>query len=106
MKYINALFSADTSIGRHRLGVFEGNGGDLRIGLSKQSLHDGEKWIHEPVRLSVVIDAPATTIEHIIYKHDVVWQLIEHGWIHLWCYEGNAIKRYAHGIWHELDFNH
>lgn len=91
-------------VGGH-IGVFEGNGGDLRIGLSKQSLYDGEKWIHEPVRLTVVIDAPATTIEHIIYKHDVVWQLIEHGWIHLWCYEGEGLKHYAHGIWHELNFN-
>lgn len=91
-------------VGGH-IGVFEGNGGDLRIGLSKQSLHDGEKWIHQPVRLTVVIDAPATTIEHIIYKHDVVSQLVEHGWIHLWCYEGDALKRYAHGIWHELPFN-
>ncbi|MEJ1267947.1 putative inorganic carbon transporter subunit DabA [Pantoea ananatis] len=27
-----------------RIGVFEGNGGDLRIGLSRQSLHDGERW--------------------------------------------------------------
>lgn len=91
-------------VGGH-IGVFEGNGGDLRIGLSKQSLHDGEKWVHQPVRLTVVIDAPATTIEHIIFKHNVVWQLVEHGWIHLWCYEGDALKRYAHGIWHELPFN-
>lgn len=88
-------------VGGH-IGVFEGNGGDLRIGLSKQSLHDGEKWIHEPVRLTVVIDAPATTIEHIMYKHDMVWQLVKNGWIHLWCYEGKVLKRYAYGIWHEL----
>jgi uncharacterized protein YbcC (UPF0753/DUF2309 family) len=87
------------------IGVFEGNGGDLRIGLSKQSLHNGKKWMHEPVRMTVVIDAPATTIEHIIYKHDVVWQLVEHGWIHLWCYEGDVLKRYVHGMWRELAFN-
>jgi uncharacterized protein len=30
------------------LGVFEGNGGDLRIGLPLQSVHDGERWVHEP----------------------------------------------------------
>ena len=34
------------------------NGGDLRIGLPMQSLHDGEKWIHTPLRLSVFIQAP------------------------------------------------
>lgn len=32
-------------VGGH-LGVFEGNGGDLRIGLSLQSLHDGDHWVH------------------------------------------------------------
>ena len=40
------------------IGVFENNGGDLRIGLSRQSLHDGERWVHEPLRLTVVIDKP------------------------------------------------
>lgn len=91
-------------VGGH-IGVFEGNGGDLRIGLSKQSLHNGEKWIHEPVRMTVVIDAPTTTIEHVIYKHDVVWQLVEHGWLHLWCYEGDELKQYAHGIWNRVSLN-
>lgn len=33
------------------IGVFEGNGGELRIGLSKQSLHDGARCMHEPLRL-------------------------------------------------------
>jgi uncharacterized protein YbcC (UPF0753/DUF2309 family) len=47
------------------LGVFEGNGGDLRIGLPLQSLHDGERWMHDPLRLSVYIDAPAEAIAEI-----------------------------------------
>jgi uncharacterized protein YbcC (UPF0753/DUF2309 family) len=47
------------------LGVFEGNGGDLRIGLPLQSLHDGERWMHDPLRLSVYIDAPAEAIADI-----------------------------------------
>ncbi|NBC88567.1 MAG: DUF2309 family protein, partial [Alphaproteobacteria bacterium] len=34
------------------LGVLEGNGGDLRTGLPWQSVHDGERLIHEPLRLS------------------------------------------------------
>jgi uncharacterized protein YbcC (UPF0753/DUF2309 family) len=47
------------------LGVFEGNGGDLRIGLPMQSLHDGERWMHDTLRLSVYIDAPAEAIADI-----------------------------------------
>ncbi|MDP5071600.1 MAG: DUF2309 domain-containing protein, partial [Congregibacter sp.] len=29
------------------IGVFEGNGGDLRIGLPLQSIHDGQQWMHD-----------------------------------------------------------
>ncbi|MBV8604790.1 MAG: DUF2309 domain-containing protein [Pelomonas sp.] len=66
------------------LGVFEGNGGDLRIGLARQSLHDGAHWVHEPLRLSVVVDAPSEAIDAIIERHALVKQLILHGWLHLW----------------------
>jgi hypothetical protein len=39
------------------IGVVEGNGGS-RPGLPWQSVHDGEKLAHEPLRLSVMIEAP------------------------------------------------
>lgn len=81
------------------IGVFEGNGGDLRIGLSRQSLHDGERWLHEPLRLTVVIDAPQTSIETIINKHAVVQQLLDNGWLHLWCFESTGFVRYERGQW-------
>jgi uncharacterized protein YbcC (UPF0753/DUF2309 family) len=84
------------------IGVFEGNGGDLRIGLSKQSLHDGRRWVHEPLRLTVVIDAPAAAIGAIIAKHDVVRQLIDHNWLHLWRFDGDRLVRYGGGQWHPL----
>jgi uncharacterized protein YbcC (UPF0753/DUF2309 family) len=69
------------------VGVFEGNGGDLRIGLAKQSLHDGERWIHEPLRLTVIIDAPQSSIDAVVEKHPLVKQLVENRWIHLLCFE-------------------
>lgn len=81
------------------LGVFEGNGGDLRIGLSRQSLHDGERWIHEPLRLTVVIDAPQASIEAVINKHAAVRQLLDNGWLHLWRFEELGLARYEQGIW-------
>ena len=55
-----------------RVGVFEGNGGDLRIGLATQSLHDGERLCHRPLRLSVFIEAPSEGIERVIAEHQVV----------------------------------
>jgi hypothetical protein len=81
------------------IGVFEGNGGDLRIGLSRQSLHDGERWVHEPLRLTVVIDAPAPAIEAVIGKHAVVRQLLDNGWLHLWRFEDTHLARYEMGEW-------
>jgi len=52
------------------LGVLEGNSGDLRTGLSMQSLHDGTRWVHEPLRLSVFLEAPEIAIDDIIARHD------------------------------------
>jgi uncharacterized protein YbcC (UPF0753/DUF2309 family) len=65
------------------LGVLEGNGGDLRTGLPWQSLHDGERLIHEPLRLSVVIAAPVDAINGVMAKHASVRELVDNGWIHL-----------------------
>jgi uncharacterized protein len=84
------------------LGVFEGNGGDLRIGLSRQSLHDGEHWVHEPLRLTVVIDAPQAAIEAVISKHATVQQLLNNGWLHLWRFEQSGFERYECGEWHPV----
>lgn len=69
-------------VGGH-IGVFEGNGGDLRIGLARQSLHDGQRWLHRPLRLSVVIAAPCAMIDRVIAEHQVVRELVENDWLHL-----------------------
>lgn len=84
------------------IGVFEGNGGDLRIGLSRQSLHDGVRWMHEPLRLTVIIDATREAIETVIEAHPTVGNLIENAWIHLWRFADGDMERYAHGIWNPV----
>ena len=65
------------------IGVFEGNGGDLRIGLSLQSLHDGERFIHAPLRLSVFIEAPRSAIDRVLEKHSKVRELVDNEWLYL-----------------------
>ncbi len=62
-------------------GVQSGNGGDLRVGLPLQSVHDGERLVHEPLRLSVFIEAPEDAIESIIQKHEVVRDLVDNDWL-------------------------
>ncbi len=65
------------------LGVFEGNGGDLRIGLPRQSLHDGRRWIHEPLRLTVLVDAPQAMLDRAVQAEPVVAALAGNGWLTL-----------------------
>ena len=84
-----------------RLGVFEGNGGDLRIGLPLQSLHDGQHLRHMPLRLSVFIEASQSAITAIVDKHQVVKELVDHAWLHLFQVEpgGSSVFRYSRGVW-------
>ncbi len=69
-------------VGGH-LGVFEGNGGDLRTGLALQSLHDGQRWMHTPLRLAVFIEAPRDAIERVLAVHEHVRGLVEYRWLDL-----------------------
>lgn len=86
-------------VGGH-LGVFEGNGGDLRIGLPIQSLHDGERWMHAPLRLSVYIDAPRDAIQNIIEAHDDIAHLVNNEWLYLFRLdESNRCERFLKGCW-------
>jgi uncharacterized protein YbcC (UPF0753/DUF2309 family) len=83
------------------LGVCEGNGGDLRVGLPTQSLFAGDRLLHEPLRLSVFIDAPLYAIDMVLNKHESVWQLVGNRWIHLFAFrqEDGALLSYvpSHG---------
>lgn len=81
------------------IGVFEGNGGDLRFGLSRQSLHDGSQWVHDPVRLTVVIEAPQERINAVLNKHEGVRHLVENGWLHLWQWQEGQLCSLQQGIW-------
>lgn len=65
------------------LGVVEGSGGDLRIGLPWQSIHDGTKLQHLPHRLHVLIEAPTEAINKILEKHPQVKALCDNAWIKL-----------------------
>ncbi len=72
-------------------GVWEGNGGDLRTGLPLQSLHQGDTWVHEPLRLHVVIDAPRHRLDQVLRAQPSLRQLVEHQWIHLLALEGTSL---------------
>lgn len=79
------------------LGVLEGNGGPLRTGLPWQSVHDGRKLVHEPLRLQVFVTAPAAAVLDILSRHAGLRDLMDNGWIGLFCVndEGGSTLRYA-----------
>ena len=79
------------------LGVLEGNGGTLRAGLPWQSVHDGTKYIHEPLRLSVCIEAPREAMTDILKRHPEVRALFDNRWLHLFALNenGRIAWRYA-----------
>ncbi len=81
------------------LGVVEGNGGMLRAGLPWQTVHDGEQLMHEPLRLSVMVEAPRDAILAVLEKHAGVRSLFENGWLHLFVLEdGKVAARYRPGL--------
>lgn len=80
-----------------RVGVLEGNGGDLRVGLPLQSIHDGERFVHEPLRLSVFIAAAPEAISQVLARQPQVRALIDNGWLLVFSIDdaGRTTHRYA-----------
>ena len=81
------------------IGVVEGNGGDLKVGLPMQSIHDGEKYVHEPRRLAVYIEADPSKISAVLHEQAAVRQLFDHGWLHLFALQNSVCFRYRNGSW-------
>ncbi|MEQ8410753.1 MAG: DUF2309 domain-containing protein [Erythrobacter sp.] len=81
------------------IGVIEGNSGRLRPGLPWQGVHDGEKLAHEPLRLSVMIEAPREAIIDVLERHPGVAELFDNGWLHLFTLkDGRVDARYLPGL--------
>lgn len=66
-----------------RVGVTEGVGVDLRVGLPLESVwFDGEP-VHDPLRLLVVVDAPRDRVDAVVARNPVLQRLFDHGWARL-----------------------
>ena len=81
------------------IGVVQGNGGLLRPGLPWQTVHDGDRLRHEPLQLTVLIEAPTEAIADVLRRHDEVRALFDNGWLHLLALEdGQVAGRYLPGL--------
>ena len=87
-----------------QLGVLLGSGGDLMTGLPWQSVHDGQEYMHAPLRLQVFVEAPAEAIDAILARQPAVRELVDNGWLHLWrirSEDGRPLLRVAQGLWEQ-----
>jgi uncharacterized protein YbcC (UPF0753/DUF2309 family) len=108
LQYYGSTVSPETFGGGNKLlhnvvggmGVVEGNGGALRVGLPIQSVHDGERFMHEPVRLSVCIEAPREAMADILKRHPNVQTLFDNRWLTLFAMNdaGEIAWRYVRDL--------
>jgi hypothetical protein len=91
-------------VGRH--GVMLGNRSDLKTGLPWQSVHDGERYVHEPMRLTVVVAASRDRIERVLANRPEVRELVDNGWVHLiaWSPDEDAFHAWSgQGGWRAVE---
>ncbi len=75
-----------------RVGVMFGTQSDLCVGLPIQTVFDGEKPYHEPMRLFVIIEAPLKMIATIISRHTILQQLTRNQWLHIVALDPEAME--------------
>lgn len=88
------------------IGVLEGNTGPMRAGLPWQSVHNGEKLMHDPLRLTVCIEAPTEAMSDILERHAGVRALFDNRWLHLVALDddGKLARRYVGDLtWEAFD---
>ena len=78
------------------IGVLAGQAGDLRRGLPWQSVGVGAELFHEPMRLTVVIQAPLDRVGEIISRNQVLRNLFDNDWITLTARTGTQAPWYRY----------
>jgi len=66
-----------------RFGVMSGPQSDLRTGLAWQTVMNGPRPFHEPVRMLTLIEAPRDRIAGIIRRHRFLQHLYDNEWVRL-----------------------
>lgn len=101
----NDLFGSGSKITHNitgKFGVVQGNGGDLKMGLPLQSIMQSDQEIyHQPLRLSVIIQAPLSRINSILLRNEHLKNLIDNEWIYLMAMdptEQNTIYSYQKNL--------
>jgi len=89
-----------------RFGIMSGPWSDLRLGLARQTVMNGDVPYHEPMRLLTIVEAPRDRIEKLIARHDVLQQYYHNEWVHLVALEPEKGILYRYrptGEWAEIN---
>ena len=78
------------------IGVLSGHNGDLQLGLPWQSIADGQRLVHEPMRLLAIVQAPLARIDAIIARNTVLQELFGNDWVTLAAREQPADRWLRH----------
>ena len=85
-----------------RLGIMSGPWSDLRLGLARQTVMNGEVPYHEPMRLLTIIEAPRERIDKLIGRHEVLQHYYHNQWVHLVAFDpddGVWYRYHPKGMW-------
>ncbi|MGI9125797.1 MAG: DUF2309 domain-containing protein [Mycobacterium sp.] len=90
------------------VGVIAGHTGDLQLGLPWQSVSDGHRLLHEPMRLLAVVQAPLARIDDIVERNPILQQLFGNDWVALAAREGTEMpwQRWTRAGWRLWDESH
>ena len=89
-----------------RIGIMSGPWSDLRLGLARQTVMNGDVPYHEPMRLLTVVEAPRERIEKLIARHEMLQHQYHNEWVHLVALEPEEGVFYRYrptGEWARID---
>ena len=85
------------------VGVMDGAESDLRTGLPFQMV-----WVHEPMRLTFVVEAQPAIVSAIVQKHRGLQKLFDNMWLHLIVLDihtGRFIRYEPQGQWSSVSMD-
>jgi uncharacterized protein YbcC (UPF0753/DUF2309 family) len=101
----NETFGGGSKITHNITGKFavvQGNGGDIKMGLPLQSVMESDvEMYHQPLRLSVAIQAPVSRVSEILLRNEHLKNLLDNEWIYLMVMdplEENKIHHYEQNL--------
>jgi len=79
-----------------RIGVMFGTQSDLRIGLAWQTIMDGERPYHEPMRPLYIVEAPRARLSMLIQKNEILQRFFNGRWVYLVALEPDEATFYQY----------